>query len=164
MRVTKPTLILLLLPLCACVSRQTNSARLAEVKADVQSFTRAVAENVTREGPSAWGTYFETGPSFFMAVDGHVQFQDGASAQAAIPNLVRAIKKIELQWGDALRVDPLTQEFAVVAAPWHEIVTFANGNRVDSSGYFTAVAENRNGQWQFRDAHWSTAQPAGPAK
>jgi hypothetical protein len=134
------------------------------VKNEVQSFTRSVAEDVTRHGPSAWQNYFENSPSFFMAVDGRVQFADGASAQAAIPNLSRTIKNIELQWGDALRVDPLTQDLAVIAAPWHEIITLADGNRIDTSGYFTAVAESRNGRWQFRNAHWSTTQSAGLAK
>ncbi len=99
-----------------------------------------------------------------MAVNGRVQFADGAAAQAAIPNLSRAIKKIGLQWGDDLRVDPLTRDLAVVGAPWHEIMDLADGNRMDVSGYFTAVAEKRNGRWQLRNAHWSTAQSAGIAK
>jgi hypothetical protein len=134
------------------------------VENEVRSFARSVAQGVTKHGPSAWQDYFENSPSFFMAVDGRVQFPDGASAQAAIPNLSRTIRKIELQWGDGLRVDPLTQDLAVVAAPWHEVMDLADGNRMDVSGYFTAVAENRNGRWQFRNAHWSTAQPTGIAK
>lgn len=160
MRFTPSALTLLLL-CSACVSRQT---RLAKVAKEVQSFTRSVADNVTQQGPSAWQRYFENSPSFFMAADGRIQFQDGAAAQATIPSLARAIKKIELRWGDGLRVDPLTQELAVVAVPWHEVLTFSDGNRQNSSGYFTAVAESRDGRWQFRNAHWSTAPPPGASK
>ncbi len=29
------------------------------------------------------------------------------------------------------------------------------GQRVEESGFFTGLAELRNGRWQFRDAHWS---------
>ena len=163
MRIT-PSVLTLLLLCSACVSRKTSSARFAEVAHDVQSFTRSVADNVTQQGPSAWQRYFENSPSFFMAVDGHIQFPDGASAQAAIPSLARTIKRIELQWGDSLRVDPLTQELAVVAVPWHETLAFSNGSRQDSSGYFTAVAERRDGRWQFRNAHWSTVPPPGASK
>jgi hypothetical protein len=164
MRILEPAILLPLLLCGACGSRQTDSARLMEVKNDVLSFTRSVAGNVTTRGPAAWQDYFENSPSFFMAVDGRVQFPDGASAQAAIPDLARTIKRIELQWGDDIRVDPLTQNLAVIATPWHEIITLADGNRLDTSGYFTAVAESRNGHWQFRNVHWSTSQSARLAK
>ncbi len=155
-----------LLPLlfCSCGARQTDPARLNAVKNEVQTFARSVAENVTRRGPSAWQDYFENSSSFFMAVDGRVQFADGAAAQAGIPALSRAISKIELQWGRDLRVDPLTQDLAVIASPWHELMTLADGSHMDTSGYFTAVAERRDGRWQFRNAHWSSMQSAAPAK
>ena len=81
-----------------------------------------------------------------------------------MPKLTQAIKKIELKWGDPLRVDPLTENLAVMAAPWHEFVTLADGKLLDNSGYFTAVAEKRNGHWQFRNAHWSTTQNQAPAR
>jgi hypothetical protein len=73
-------------------------------------------------------------------------------------------RKSNSKWGNGLRVDPLTQDLAVIAAPWHEIMTLADGNRLDTSGYFTAVAESRNGRWLFRNVHWSTMPPAGLAK
>ena len=125
---------------------------------------QSVADNVSRRGPAAWQDFFENSPSFFMAVDGRVQFSDGASAQSGIPDLARTIKKIELRWGDALRIDPLTPDLAVIAAPWYESMTLADGRHLDVSGYFTAVAERSNGRWQFRNAHWSSAPPAGTAK
>jgi len=163
-RVIESAVLLSLLLCGGCGSRQSADGRHAAVKGDVQSFMRSVAENVTMQGPAAWQNYFENSPSFFMAADGRLQFSDGAAAQAAIPNLIRTIKKIELRWGDGLRVDPLTDDLAVIAAPWHEVMTLVDGNRLNTSGYFTAVAACRNGRWQFRNAHWSTTQPAGSAK
>jgi len=85
-----------------------------------------------------------------------MEFVDGAAARAAIPNLVRTIKSIRLEWGE-VRIDPLTADVAVVAAPWHEVVDLADGKHVDEHGYFSGTVERRNGRWQFRNAHWSTA-------
>jgi hypothetical protein len=34
------------------------------------------------------------------------------------------------------------------------VLDFADGHRVTQSGYFTGVAEQRNGHWQFRDGGW----------
>jgi len=55
-----------------------------------------------------------------------------------------------------VRVDPLTHEFAMVAAPWREVQVDTAGHRVDESGFFRAITEYRGGRWQFRDAHWSS--------
>jgi len=78
---------------------------------------------------------------------------------AAIPNLEQAIKHIELQWGTEVRVDPLTPELAVLAAPWHEVRTMADGQVLDQHGYFTAIAEYKDGRWQLRNCHWSVLHP-----
>ena len=120
---------------------------------------QSVAASISERGPAAWPEYFDKTPAFFLAVDGQVQFSDGPAAQAGIPRLARMIKKIELRWGDALRVDPLSDDLAMVGAPWHENVTLADGHLLDTSGYFTAVAERVQGRWQFRNAHWSSFQP-----
>ena len=77
-------------------------------------------------------------------------FADSASATAGINDLGRSIKQIELQWGPELRVDPLANDLAVMAAPYHEIRTDSFGQRVDESGYFTGVVEFKGGRWQFR--------------
>jgi hypothetical protein len=164
MRITRSALLLAVLLGAGCGSRQPDAARLAAVKRDVESFMRSVAEGVTKEGPAAWRNYLENSPAFLMAADGRLEFADGAAAQAAIPDLVRTFRKIELQWGDGLRVDPLSEDFAAIGAPWHELLTPAEGNPVDVSGYFTAVADRRGGRWQFRNAHWSSIQTCGPAK
>ena len=146
-----PVLSLLLFGACA---------RRYDVRDQVGDFARTVAEDVTRQGVTAWRTYFPESPNFFMAVDGHLEFQNGADAHAKIPVIARSIKSIQLAWGDPIRIDTLTPELAVFAAPWHEVINLADGNRTDASGYFTAVVEKREGRWQFRNAHWSTV----PAK
>jgi hypothetical protein len=133
--------------------------RAAAVEDGVRAFTRTVAHDVTEEGPAAWRKHFADSPSFFMAVDGHLQYASGAAAMAAIPDLARAIKHIELRWGDDLRVDPLTADLAVVATSWHEVLVDQAGKRVEEGGYFTGTAEYRNSSWQFRNAHWSVATP-----
>lgn len=155
--------LLLALPLAGCHSRGIISseaksltpARAKAVEAEVQAFAWAVAHDVTEEGPLAWRRYFEAGPQFFMAVNGRMAFPNGAAADKGTQNVALKIKKIQLKWDGDLRVDPLTPELAVVAAPWLEIQVDAAGHRTEESGFFTGLAEYRDGRWQFRDAHWS---------
>jgi hypothetical protein len=147
----------------AAQSLSLTPERAAAVEDGVRSFTRTVAHDVTEDGPVAWRKHFADLPAFFMAVDGHLVYSSGAAAMAAIPDLTRTIKHIELRWGDDLRIDPLTADLAVVAATWHEVIVDAAGKRMEETGYFTGIAEYREGRWQFRDAHWSVAAPAAPA-
>jgi hypothetical protein len=128
----------------------------------VRRFAATVAYDVTQEGPIAWRKHFEEGPEFFMAVNGKLAFSSGQAAAQALPEVARVYKRIELRWGDDLRVDVLTPEFAVMAATYNEHVDYADGDREAARGYFTGVVEQRNGQWKFRDAHWSA--PVPPAK
>jgi hypothetical protein len=171
MRNCHRTLLLATLLFTICVapqiifaqSRSLPPERAAAVEEAVRAFTRTVAHDITEEGPLAWRKHFADVPAFFMAVDGHLMYASGAAAMAGIPDLTRLIKHIELRWGDDLRIDPLAADLAVVATSWHEIVTDASGKRMDESGYFTGIAELRNGRWQFRNAHWSSAAASAPA-
>jgi hypothetical protein len=137
-----------------------SAARAAAVEAGVRAFTQAVAHDVTQDGPAAWRSHFADSPSFFMADEGRLVFPNSATATAGIQAFAGTIKHIELRWGDDLRVDPLTADLAVVAAPYHEVRVDTAGRRVAESGYFTGIAEYRDGRWQFRDAHWSVALPS----
>jgi hypothetical protein len=133
-------------------------ARRAAVEEDVRRFTVAVAHDVTHGGPLAWRKHFSDSPAFFMAVSGKLVFSDGQAAAQAIPEIARGFKHIELQWGNDLRLDVLTEKFCVVAVSYTEIIDLqpgVKGAQGTQTGYFTGLAENRNGQWQFRDAHWS---------
>ncbi len=121
---------------------------------------RVVAHDVTQDGPIAWRKHFADTPAFFMAVDGHLVFPDSAAATAGIQGAAGKFKHVELRWGDDLRVDPLTENLAVVAASYHEVRVDAAGKRVDEDGFFTGTVEKRDGRWQFRNAHWSAAAAA----
>ena len=136
--------------------------RKAAVEDGVRRFVLRLAQDVTQEGPAAWRKEFADTPSFFMASEGHMVFANGQAAAQGIQDLTRMIKHIELRWGNDLRVDPLTPDLAVVATSWQEVREDMEGHQVTESGFFTGVAEQRNGQWRFRNAHWSVAAP--PAK
>ncbi len=138
--------------LVACGARQTTES-------GVRAFMQTVAHDVTQDGPAAWDRHFSQSPAFFMAADGRVEFPNRAAATAGIQDLTRVIKKIELQWGDDLGVDPLTPNLAQVGASWHEVLVNGAGERMEENGYFTALAEYRDGRWQFRNAHWSVPVP-----
>src|SRR5580700_845154 len=95
-----------------------------------------------------------------VARHGNLAFPNSESATEGIQSFAHTIQHIDLHWGDDLRVDPLTPDFAVVATPWVEVQIDLKGHHLTTSGFFTALAENRNGQWQFRNAHWSEPVPS----
>lgn len=144
---------------CSQGPQGLTSTRAAQVDKEVRAFALQVASGVSQEGPTAWRKYFSESPEFFMASEGRLAFPNGASAIAAIPDLARAIKQIELVWGKELRVDPLTPELAVMATPYHEIRTGPTGDQISEAGYFTGTTEFKEGRWQFRNAHWSVVVP-----
>lgn len=161
-------LLVPLLVLMGCQGRHDSAdkgsafspAQKATVEEGVRHFVASVAQDVTREGPVAWSKEFADRPEFFMASEGKLVFANGQAAMQGIQDLPRVIKHIELRWGDDLRVDPLTPHLAMVATSWQEMRVDAEGHQVTESGYFTGLAEQRNGRWQFRDAHWSVVAPA----
>ena len=104
----------------------------------------------------AWIKYFDASPAFFMAVNGQMAFPNPAAAQAGTRQFAQTNRHIELNWGDDLRIDPLTDQFAVVAVSWREVQTDTAGHSITETGYFTGLAEYREVRWQFRDAHWSS--------
>jgi len=143
-------------------ARSLNPARAAAVEQGVRAFTQTVAHDITHDGPAAWRKHFSDTPSFFMASEGLLVFPNSAAATAGIQDFARTIRQIELRWGDDLRVDPLTPDLAVVATSWHEIRVSTAGQRVEEAGFFTGIAEYRDGRWQFRNAHWSALKPTPP--
>jgi hypothetical protein len=139
-------------------------ASAAAIDESARTFMHTVAHDVTQEGPLAWLKFFNTGPEFFMAVNGQLAFPNAAAAKDGTQNFARTINRIDLTWGDDLRVDPLTAELAVVAASWREIQVDKAGHRIEEAGYFTGLAEYRDGRWRFRDAHWSAPVSPPPAR
>jgi len=163
------TLLLAAFALAGCSARTTGAAEsqsltpanAAAIGESVRTFMRTVAHDVTQEGPLAWLKFFDTGPAFFMAVNGQLAFPNAAAAQEGTQGFARTINHIELIWGNDVRVDLLDAELAVVAAPWREILIDKAGHRIEQTGYFTALAEYRDGRWRFRDIHWSA--PISPS-
>jgi hypothetical protein len=166
------TILLAAFALAGCSERAAGSAesqslppaRAAAVGESARTFMRTVAHDVTKEGPLAWLKFFDNGPGFFMAVNGQLAFPNAAAAKEGTQNFARTINRIDLTWGDDLRVDPLTTELAVVAASWREILVDKAGHRTEETGYFTGLAEYRDGFWRFRDAHWSAPISPPPAR
>jgi hypothetical protein len=145
----------------AC-GHSVSPATRSDVTDSVRQFARQVEHDVTREGPSAWHRHFAIAPSFFMASNGQLVFTSGTAASHGIDELTHSIKSIQLRWGDDLRVDALSPDLAVLGASWSELRVMADGARLTDHGYFTGVAERRNGTWKFRDAHWSVVPPKSP--
>jgi hypothetical protein len=125
------------------------------VQTAVRTFMQTVSHSVTQDGAMAWIKYFDASPAFFMAVNGQMAFPNPAAAQEGTRKFAQTIRQIELKWGDDLRVDPLTNEYAVVGVSWREVQVDTAGHSVTETGYFTALVEYRDGHWQFRNAHWS---------
>jgi hypothetical protein len=128
----------------------------ASVTRDVRTFAKNVESGVTQDGPVAWKVFFADSSAFFMVSDGQMAFPSGEAFRRAMPQVVASIPHIELRWGDDLRIDPLTPDLAMFAAPWFERRVDAAGNVLEESGYFTALAERTAKGWQFRNVHWST--------
>ena len=118
-----------------------------------------VARDVTAQGPAAWRQHFSLAPAFFMVSDGQLVFPSGAALSTALPELIRSLPHIELQWGEDIRVDALTPRLAVVATRYRELLVNGAGQQSESTGFFTGTAEKQNGHWQFRNAHWSEPLP-----
>jgi hypothetical protein len=170
MRTLQCVLLLTTLTFAGCGAQPTapgesqalTPERVAAVQDGVRAFMRDVAHDVTQDGPAAWRKYFADTPAFFMAVNGKIAFANSADVTAGLPQVALAIKQIELKWGDDLRVDLLAPHLAVVAASYHEVQVWADGHHIEDNGYFTGVAQYRDGRWQFRDAHWSEPVPPPP--
>jgi hypothetical protein len=137
-----------------------TAAQQQAVTTEVRAFMNEVAQDVTQNGVTAWRKYFEDSPAFFMAVNGALVFPDSQSFTQAIPNLASTFKRIDLKWDGDARVDPLRIDLATVASSYHEKLTGADDQIMPSDGFFTALAEKRGGQWQFRNVHWSVPVPA----
>lgn len=143
-------------PAAAPATPALTGAARKEVEAGVRAFMGGIASSVSREGPTAWRQAFAAGPEFFMASDGQLVFEDGASAARGIEALTHALPKINLTFGSDLRVDVLTPALAIVGASYSEVQGDAQGHEHTDRGYFTALAELSAGHWRLRDAHWSS--------
>lgn len=136
-----------------------DSIHAAAITDSVRAFAESVARGVTARGPAAWRAYFAAEPAFFKASEGRLVFPNSDSAARAITTLSQPIAKIELAWGEPLRIDPLAPGVALLAAPYHELRVDTLGRRVEEDGFLTAIVEHGPAGWQFRNAHWSVVAP-----
>jgi hypothetical protein len=121
----------------------------------VKLMTDSIAITVTHEGPTAWLKYFENTPDFFMVSDGQLVFPNIDTAKYFINNvLVTKMPKLELRWSE-VRIDPLTNEFANIAAFYHEDIPDSTGKKIPYDGYFTSIAHHTSQGWKLHNAHWS---------
>jgi hypothetical protein len=163
LRFTPLVLIAVTLAAAQALAQAHPQPQARDVEQAVHGFMQTVAHDVTHDGPAAWRHLFSHGPRFFMASDGHLAFPSYAAADKEIGQLTSTIKHIDLSWTGEMRVDPLSPTLAEVVTPWHEVRQTTTG-RVDETGMLTATVEFQDGHWQFRDLHWSVAQPAAAVK
>ncbi len=159
----RPIRTLLALSLLSCGGPSTEpdeAGRSSAIADSVRAFADTIAAGITARGPAAWRDYLADEPTFFMAAEGRLVFANSEAAARAIQGLVQQIARMELQWGDSLRVDPLGPGLALIAAPYHEVRIDAGGTRVVEDGYFTGVAGHGPSGWRLRNAHWSVKPPA----
>jgi hypothetical protein len=131
-----------------------EAGKSLEVRTRVKLLADSIARDVTRDGPIAWLSYFESSPGFFMASGGSLAFPNNDSAATFVRAFAAGISRLELTWSD-VRIDPLTLHLAVMGATFHEIMMDTAGHQMQFGGYFTAVVEETPAGWRLRDAHWS---------
>jgi hypothetical protein len=121
----------------------------------VRQLMAQIAEDVSRNGPIVWLKYFMDSSAFFMVSDGQLVFPSYDSAfQFVKTKLIRVMIDIQLSWKD-IRIDPLTQDLAIIAASFNERITDSSHHQMNSRGYFTALAQQTHLGWKLRDANWS---------
>lgn len=128
-----------------------------------RGFLRDVAEGVTRDGPIAWKRYFSAAPEFYMVSEGQLVFDGGEAAGRGIDELTRVIERIELRWGEPIRVDPLTGTKVLLSAAYFERIVPRSGPAIDEQGWMTGVAERGPKGWRFVNLHWSVLPSHDPA-
>jgi hypothetical protein len=128
----------------------------AIIRDSVVALTKAIARDLSANGPAVWLNYFEDAPGFFMVDDGSLDFPDYNSARRFIlDTLVKNIPHITLNWS-AVQVYPLTRRLAAINAEFHEVLTTAAGENMEIRGYFSGTAALTVHGWKLRNLHWST--------
>jgi hypothetical protein len=142
--------------------RPPDAISAAAARQGVLQMAEAIRADLAKDGPAAWLRYFADGPAFFMAADGKLQFADVEAAKHFMPGFAAGVAHLELVWGE-IRIDVLTPEMAMMAAPYSESFTAKTGAKSAFHGYFTGLAVRTPGGWKLRDLHWSSdnTAPAG---
>jgi len=131
-----------------------NQTQVASVQGSVSILAANIAHDISQEGPNAWLRYFDKSPDFFMASGGKLVFPDYDSAAVFVHNFAKGVRSIQLTW-NGLNVDPLTINFAIIRASFHETITDTSGGQTPVDGYFTSLAVRSPEGWRLRNLHWS---------
>src|SRR5262249_11753474 len=112
--------LLLLASFASACSRPQPSGTLtpeqsAFVNKDVRAFLATMADDITKRGPVAWRTHFADTSNFYMAAEGQMVFADSPAATKGINELTVALSKLDLKWGEPVRIEPLSATVAAVA-------------------------------------------------
>jgi ketosteroid isomerase-like protein len=133
-----------------------TDAQSHEVRDSVLKLAESTMSGISAKGPIAWLDQYEDSPGFFIANDGSDHLPNYKITKTFIRiTLTHSIPKITLKWSD-IRVDPLTVDWAVMSAGYHEDITDPSGKTTPYDGYFTAVVHKTGKGWKFRDQHWSS--------
>ncbi|MBL8767365.1 MAG: nuclear transport factor 2 family protein [Planctomycetes bacterium] len=138
--------------------RAIEQADLMTAKTEVRVWADHLARDLERDGPEAWPRYFLDDPSFFMAVDGKVEFRDYAQAKTFCADFDARTASVNLSW-ESMRVEALDARHAVLASNYHERIISTSGKTESYSGYFTAVAVKTDAGWKLQHVHWSSPVP-----
>ena len=158
----KTSYLLLLIPVisvgmfsCSYSKQQLTPGEIGYVQTAVTQFTSNMVRDLSAKGPIAWNDYIDDSPNFFMADVGQLVFKDGTKAKGFIRDtLSKSISKINLSFSN-MRIDPLTNNVAIIGSDYHEDITNSSGVSASYDGYFTGTALLVDDHWKLRDAHWS---------
>jgi len=155
-------LVIALLPAlvgCATESRSTlDAARSAEMEQGVRHMLDDIARDLAGDGPAAWMSYFADSPGFYMASDGKLVFPTIEDARSFLDEFAPKVSSMSLTWSD-VRVDPVAEGLALVAAAYREVIVEASGTESRFGGYLTGIATETPSGWRLRTLHWSSPQP-----
>jgi hypothetical protein len=146
---------------CSAVAAMADPTEQARTVSAVRQMMLAIPADLAQHGPTAWLHYFDDDRRFLMAVDGTLQFDGIASANAFLHPFAKGISHIELTWAE-MRIDPLAPGIASIASAYREVLTDARGHANAPRGYFTAVAIQTPTGWKLRAVHWSSLPAAPP--
>ena len=140
---------------------QTAAVHTEKTSAEMRKEVLMMMDSVVKDiaiSPGKWMNYFEDTSLFCMASEGKLVFPNYNAAQKFIADtLVHYISKVDLVWKN-IHADSIAENTVAINTAYHEDLTATSGNVMDEDGYCTAIADNTNAGWKFRNLHWSVSK------
>jgi hypothetical protein len=140
---------------------QTSTIHIAKTSAEMHKEVLLMMDSVKKNiaiTPGKWMNYFEDTSLFYMASEGKLVFQSYNAAQKFITDtLVHYISTVNLIWKN-IHADSIAENTVAINTAYHEDLTAESGNIMHEDGYCTAIADNTNAGWKFRNLHWSISK------